>query len=57
MVGSDTCFLLGDSWWNPDGSDLNKSRYFFMPVTVDAVNNTASITYYGHYNPLTGQYY
>jgi hypothetical protein len=52
---SDTCFQIGDSWFNPNTFDLNQSRYYFMPVTVNPLTNTASINYVTQYNPLTGQ--
>ena len=54
---SDTVMALCDQWWIPDKTDINKSRYLFLPLHIDEKNGTAKMTYYKNWNPFreTGQ--
>jgi hypothetical protein len=42
---SDTVMALCDQWWIPDKSDINKSRYLFLPVTMDPATGTVRMEY------------
>jgi len=48
---SDTLVAMCDQWWTPDKKDLNKSLYFWVPVEIDAENNTARMLYRDQWNP------
>jgi hypothetical protein len=49
---SNVLFAMCDSWWNPDGKDLNKSRYFWLPVSFDPKTNTAKMYFRQEWNPF-----
>ncbi len=38
--------------WIPDKSDLNKSRYLWLPVDFDPQTGYARTKYYEKWNPL-----
>jgi hypothetical protein len=50
---SDTVMALCDQWWIPDKSDINKSRYLFLPVTLDNKTGTVKMKYYEEWSPLS----
>lgn len=49
---SDTLLAMCDQWWIPDKTDLNKSRYLWLPVNLDAKTGTARMTYHAEWEPL-----
>jgi hypothetical protein len=49
---SDTVMALCDQWWIPDKSDINKSRYLFLPVNVDSTTGAAKMKYHEKWNPF-----
>jgi len=49
---SNTLFAMCDAWWNPDRADLNKSRYFWLPVTLQPEQNYAQMYYLSEFNPF-----
>jgi len=55
VAESDLVFAMCDSWWNPDGKDLNKSRYLWLPVTLDPTTNTAGMLYREQWKPFERQ--
>jgi hypothetical protein len=50
---SDTVMALCDQWWIPDKTDINKSRYLFLPVYFDSQTGTAKMKYYEKWNPFS----
>jgi len=50
---SDVLFAMCDAWWNPDPADLNKSRYFWIPVVFDPDKETAVMLYHRKWNPFS----
>lgn len=52
---SNTVVAMCDQWWIPDKADLNKSRYFWIPVDVDAANGTARMINLPEWNPWKPQ--
>lgn len=49
---SDTVMALCDQWWIPDKSDINKSRYLFLPVYLDPATGKVNMEYREKWNPL-----
>jgi beta-xylosidase len=49
---SDTVMALRDQWWIPDKSDINKSRYLFLPLYLDEKTGKAKMQYRKQWNPL-----
>ena len=49
---SDTLMAMCDCWWNPDKTDLNKSRYLWLPVSFDPKTETARMHYRKQWNPF-----
>lgn len=48
---SNKLFALCDAWWNPNPSDLDESRYFWLPVAFNANTETAVMEYRAQWNP------
>jgi hypothetical protein len=42
-----------DQWWTPDKTDLNKSRYLWLPVDFDPKIGTAKMKYHKKWNPFS----
>jgi hypothetical protein len=49
---SDTVMVLCDQWWIPDKSDINKSRYLFLPLYLDEKTGKVKMEYREKWNPL-----
>ena len=49
---SDTVMALCDQWWIPDKSDINKSRYLFLPLRLDPETGEVKMKYHEKWNPL-----
>jgi hypothetical protein len=49
---SDTLMAMCDQWWIPDKTDLNKSRYLWLPVYVDPETGTFRMKYREKWNPF-----
>jgi len=49
---SDTVMALCDQWWVPDKSDINKSRYLFLPVFLDEKTGKVRMAYRERWSPL-----
>lgn len=49
---SDTVMALCDQWWIPDKSDINRSRYLFLPLLLDAETGVVKMKYIEKWNPL-----
>jgi len=43
---------LCDQWWIPDKSDINKSRYLFLPLYLDSKTGVVKMSYLEKWNPL-----
>jgi len=52
---SDTVVALCDQWWIPDKSDINKSRYFFLPVHLDPETGEAKMVFHEKLHPFRKQ--
>ena len=52
---SDSVLALCDQWWIPDRSDINKSRYLFIPLHFDPATGKAKMEYLEKWNPLSPQ--
>jgi len=50
---SDTVMALCDQWWTPDKSDINKSRYLFLPLHLDSKTGKVKMEYLEKWNPLS----
>jgi len=50
---SDTVMALCDQWWIPDRSDINKSRYLFLPLYLDPATGKVRMEYIEKWNPLS----
>ena len=50
---SDTVMALCDQWWIPEKTDINKSRYLFLPLHLDPKTATVKMKYYEKWNPLS----
>lgn len=50
---SDTVMALCDQWWIPDRSDINKSRYLFLPLHLDPKTGKVKMKYYKEWQPLS----
>ena len=49
---SDKVMALCDQWWIPDKSDINKSRYLFLPLRLDPETGTVKMKYREKWNPF-----
>jgi hypothetical protein len=49
---SDTVMALCDQWWIPDKSDINKSRYLFLPLHLDPKTGIVKMKYHEAWKPL-----
>jgi beta-xylosidase len=49
---SDLVFAMCDSWWNADKTDLNKSRYLWLPVIFEPATDTAKMLYNENWKPF-----
>ena len=49
---SDTVLALCDQWWIPDKDDINKSRYFFLPLYLDEKTGRVKMEYRERWKPL-----
>ena len=49
---SDTLMAMCDQWWTPDKTDLNKSRYLWLPVRLSVKNGIAKMEYHKSWNPF-----
>ena len=47
-----TVMALCDQWWIPDKSDINKSRYLFLPLYLDSKSGTVKMEYREQWDPL-----
>jgi len=50
---SDTVLALCDQWWIPDRSDIEKSRFLFLPLYLDADTGTVKMEYVNEWRPLS----
>jgi hypothetical protein len=50
---SDTVMALCDQWWIPDKSDINKSRYLFLPLRLDPATGKVKMEYREKWSPLS----
>ena len=48
---SDTVMALCDQWWIPDKSDINASRYLFLPLCLDDKTGKVKMEYREKWNP------
>ncbi len=49
---TDTLMAMCDQWWIPDKTDLNKSRYLWIPVNFDPASSMARMEYRQAWTPL-----
>jgi hypothetical protein len=49
---SDIVMALCDQWWIPDKADIDKSRYLFLPLDIDAKTGRAKMEYRQAWDPL-----
>ena len=49
---SDTVMALCDQWWIPDESDINASRYLFLPLQVDSDIGAVTMKYRETWKPF-----
>ena len=49
---SDTVMALCDQWWIPDKADIDKSRYLFLPLDIDAKTGRVKMEYCEKWDPL-----
>ena len=49
---SDVVMVMCDMWWNPDKSDLNRSRYQWLPLVFDKETATARMVYKKTWHPM-----
>ena len=49
---SDMVMALCDQWWIPDKSDINKSRYLFLPLYLGPASGKVRMEYVEKWNPL-----
>jgi len=49
---TDTLMAMCDQWWTPDKTDLNKSRYLWLPVDLDPKTGAARMTYHERWQPF-----
>ncbi len=52
---SDTVMTLCDQWWIPDKSDINKSRYLFLPLYLEPETGKVKMRFVEKWNPLSAQ--
>ena len=52
---SDTVMALCDQWWNPDRSDIEKSRFLFLPLHLDENTGKVKMEYREKWHPLRPQ--
>lgn len=52
---SDTVMALCDQWWIPDTSDINKSRYLFLPLYLGTKTGVAKMKYLHEWPPLSAE--
>jgi len=50
---SDTLMAMCDQWWIPDKTDLNKSRYLWLPVDLNPKTGIAKMKYHKNWNPFS----
>ena len=50
---SDNLIAMCDQWWIPDKTDLNKSRYLWLPVYVNPHTGVAKMTFHEKWNPFS----
>ena len=48
---SETLVAMCDQWLTPDRGELNKLRYLWLPVEVDAAAGTGQMVYRDRWNP------
>jgi hypothetical protein len=49
---SDALMAMCDQWWIPDKTDLNKSRYLWLPVHMDPQTGAARMTFHEEWSPF-----
>jgi maltose/maltodextrin transport system substrate-binding protein len=49
---SDQVMALCDQWWNPDKSDIEKSRCLFLPLDIDVKTGRVQMKYLERWSPL-----
>jgi hypothetical protein len=49
---SDQVMALCDQWWNPDKSDIEKSRCLFLPLDIDVKTGRVQMEYLERWSPL-----
>lgn len=50
---SDTVMAMCDQWWTPDKTDLNKSRYLWLPVDLNPKTGAVKMKYHEKWNPFS----
>ncbi|MBT3274212.1 MAG: family 43 glycosylhydrolase [Spirochaetales bacterium] len=50
---SDIVMALCDQWWIPEKTDINKSRYLFLPLYLDPKTGVVKMKYLDKWNPLS----
>jgi len=50
---SDTVMALCDQWWIPDRSDIEKSRFLFLPLFLDEKTGKVRMEYREKWSPLS----
>ncbi|MHC4913237.1 MAG: family 43 glycosylhydrolase [Planctomycetota bacterium] len=50
---SDTLMAMCDQWWTPDKTDLNKSRYLWLPVYLNPKTGAVKMIYHEKWNPFS----
>jgi len=49
---SNVLMAMCDQWWTPDKTDLNKSRYLWLPVELNPQNAIARMRFQKKWNPF-----
>ena len=49
---SDSVMALCDQWWVPDRSEIDKSRYLFLPMFLDQKSGNVKMEYRAKWDPL-----
>jgi len=52
---SDFVLAMCDFWWTPEKTDLNKSRYLWLPVIFEPATCIAKMLYKDNWKPFQEQ--
>ena len=52
---SDSVMALCDQWWIPNKSDIDKSRYLFLPLFLNEKTGIVKMEYRKQWQPLKPQ--